>query len=344
MNFRTLLFSSLMVFAACIKDNKPEDVIKPEVCPTDRWNVILNSSDLYFYPLNFLNKDTGYVSALTIAEAFQQYIFRTTDGGNSWIIDTVQGGISSIIYQIIPLCYDTLIGLGHSVYKSFDHGRTWNNIFPSQSSDPIFDICILDNSNWILADGTRIIRTADGGMTWQEVYAFFGMAVFDQLSFPSSTTGYAVAGMYSDYGGYGAIVKTTDGGNSWVLLNPEPWKSNHTDLKEIAKLQFLTEEVGYMFMHGSLYKTEDGGNNWSLINHNITAYTKDNAHFFNVDSGYVTDIIHIYFTKDGGRTWECDYAADSVSNMIIFLQFMQSGEGFAITHGNINQVLKKTFR
>jgi photosystem II stability/assembly factor-like uncharacterized protein len=42
------------------------------------------------------------------------------------------------------------------------------------------------------------------------------------------------------YGGSsGSILKTTDGGQNWTVLNPEPWKSNKSAMPYLNALQFL---------------------------------------------------------------------------------------------------------
>lgn len=98
-------------------------------------------------------------------------------------------------------------------------------------------------------------------------------------------------------GGFGAVSKTTDGGETWkkVVL---PRKSNF-----IYGIVFPTREVGYVGGAGGLFKTTDGGDSWLVVDSNMYAFA---IFFISTDTGFAVDRRdnpRLRMTVDGGKTW-----------------------------------------
>jgi len=67
--------------------------------------------------------------------------------------------------------------------------------------------------------------------------------------------GYATGGATNDSYSFGFLAKTLDGGQSWVVLNPGPWSSDNKSFPDVFTIQFLTEQIGFIFTDdGKLYK------------------------------------------------------------------------------------------
>jgi gliding motility-associated-like protein len=140
-----------------------------------------------------------------------------------------------------------------------------------------------------------------------------GYSLLD-MSFINDNNGLAV-------GTNGGIIKTTDGGRNWVGI---PYKyvtpANVVTLGSFADVQFVTPSIAYAVGSGGLMvKSTDGGINWSPLITPLTALAKNiNAlHFINKDTGYIggaainttnttsiNDAPKVYFTKNGGATWD----------------------------------------
>jgi gliding motility-associated-like protein len=140
-----------------------------------------------------------------------------------------------------------------------------------------------------------------------------GYSLLD-MSFIDDNNGLAV-------GASGGIIKTTDGGRNWVGI---PFKyvtpANVVSLGNFSDVQFVTPSVAYAVGSGGLMvKSTDGGINWSTVNTPLTALSKNiNAlHFINKDTGYIggaainttnttniNDAPKIYFTRNGGSSWD----------------------------------------
>ena len=175
-----------------------------------------------------------------------------------------------------------------------------------------------------------IVRTTDGGTTWEELSVSFEGKLLD-VSFWDENTGIAV-------GENGLILKTEDSGNSWIqkpsgtfqsLLSVafsshnrivatskkgeilvstdkgETWsKITSGTIQSLNDLNFISPDTAFVVGNqGVILKTYDGGNQWSPFNSNIST----NLHgivFSTPLIGYsVGDGGTILKTIDGGETW-----------------------------------------
>lgn len=76
------------------------------------------------------------------------------------------------------------------------------------------DRLIFFNANYGLLLGREMWRTEDGGRTWQHI----NTVTWDgQFSFIDRWRGWAIA---ESEGGENALVYTTNGGETWKMLNP----------------------------------------------------------------------------------------------------------------------------
>ena len=109
-----------------------------------------------------------------------------------------------------------------------------------------------------------IIKSIDGGDTWQQIVGGPGTIGFEAICFTSVDTGY-VAG-WDAY-----IAKTTDGGTTWVELNTggDDWF--------LMDIEFFDVDHGLALANlnsgaSGVYVTADAGENWTLasgINQNV---------------------------------------------------------------------------
>ena len=133
------------------------------------------------------------------------------------------------------------------------------------------------------------------------------------MSFIDNNTGLAV--------GFGGIARTTDAGLNWQYI---PFKfinsANTVTAGNFNDVHFVTTSIAYAVgLSGLMVKSTDGGINWTQINTPLTPLSRDiNALcFVNKDTGYIggaainttnttsiNDAPKVYFTKNGGATWD----------------------------------------
>ena len=324
-----LILLFLSVFLACCKKDEP-------IIQINNWQTLYQDSSVWMSQIKFLDKNTGFVLAGNIMAIDslrgRQFILKTTDAGKTWskypcLFPTYNDGAR----RMIPLNENTLLAGSYFLYISKDNGLNWNKIDTNYTGLNIFDIYIKDSLNWIIADGNDITLTKDAGKTFEKVLSTDFPVPFSHLAFPTNAVGYACGGTSDDSFSGGFIAKTMDGGQSWSVLYPEPWHSSNTSFPEANAIQFITEQIGFIFTeNGEIYKTIDGGYNWKLITKKSFFYL---GHFTSENTGFCTDTNNIYETIDGGKTWNCiyTYSKPTADVNIIDMLFLKSGEGYAIT-------------
>lgn len=116
-------------------------------------------------------------------------------------------------------------------------------------------ICFSDDSTVHTVGYGLVLRSTDKGKTWYAQpdlkYDFF-----QSVCFPSEKIGYIV-------GQNGAILKTTDGGTSWVYLQ----KSKNIGNPRFRAVFFTDILRGWICGEDSvLWRTTDGGASWQIVN------------------------------------------------------------------------------
>ncbi len=130
-------------------------------------------------------------------------------------------------------------------------------------------------------------------------------------------------------GAGGAILKTTDGGNTWSSQN-----SGFFD--QAAGIYFPTASIGYLAMQYNFLKTTNGGTTWNVLYRYSDLYAQT-MYFLNKDTGWVAGVFNgIYLlqqTMDGGVTWNIQ--ANNLSDQIRSIQVNTNGTGWAAGRNGI---------
>jgi photosystem II stability/assembly factor-like uncharacterized protein len=142
---------------------------------------------------------------------------------------------------------------------------------------------------WAAADDT-VIKTVDGGVTWnrQDVGVDNYIKAID---FVDANHGWAV-------GDGGVVLRTTDGGETWLPAYPPG------DVAGLTSVSFVDQSVGYAVSVGEMaLKTTDGGVTWKpLLKTNN--YSPEAVHFVSRTVGWIVgDYGQIMKTTDGGDSW-----------------------------------------
>ncbi|GAB4280327.1 MAG: hypothetical protein Kow0068_04520 [Marinilabiliales bacterium] len=188
----------------------------------------------------------------------------------------------------------------------------------SQQFVGILDICIVDpNTAWAVTyDGTSgaitdyFTRTTDGGNTW--IPGVINDTLNMDVAMISAINDTVAWVAKYDVNGGGAILKTTDGGQTWVHQSTAAF-DNASSFANIV--HFFNENEGYCMgdpvnNEFEVYITSDGGNTWTLV---------DGANLPDPQSGemgwtgvcdavndtawFGTNTGRIYKTTDKGATW-----------------------------------------
>ena len=160
------------------------------------------------------------------------------------------------------------------------------------------------NRGWAVGGNGTILRTGDGGLTW-EARPAFGNDIVRDIFFLDKQNGWLVCEVnaYSlrtndDPRAY--LMKTTDGGENWNRLEVKGFEFDAI----IVRVVFSRGGRGWAFgEHGAIYATRDSGETWSRLQ-SPTRRLLLGGIFVDDDRGWIVGAgATIIQTSDGGETW-----------------------------------------
>ncbi len=281
------------------------------------WNVIttLKNSNI-FSAIKFQDNKTGW------AVGYQSYptnklIIRTTDGGINWSVDSnlTQKALNSFDFSKSGTGY--AVGYAGGIVYTSDWGINWKEL-SSANIESFRSIYFTDpNDGWAVGGNSSdlsglIYNTNDGGNHWN-LQLNDSSRYLNSVCFVNNLIGWA--------GGFNRIIKTTDGGKTWV--------SQYSS--EISSIYFPDENNGWAVSYNQILNTTDGGSRWYLFNVGIgnsnTYYT---VFFRNTKIGFIGGNGFILKTSDGGNSWA---KANGTIKDICSISFSDSLNGTAISNG-----------
>ena len=209
---------------------------------------------------------------------------------------------------------DRLVAVGERghILLSTDAGRSWRQS-PVPTRVTLTSVFFIDDrQGWAAGHDATILRTRDGGATWQTVFVDPERdAPILDLWFRDSRHGLAV-------GAYGLLLVTNDGGDSWqdqglTISGTHPAKADAL-LDEAATPgidlhfnQLQAAPAGQLYLAGEgghLYRSSDGGKHWEQ---SPVPYAGSLFGLLPLDDRRLLAFGlrgHLFFSADQGRHWE----------------------------------------
>ncbi|MCX5899464.1 MAG: YCF48-related protein [Proteobacteria bacterium] len=206
----------------------------------------------------FADKDRGW------AVGEYSTILHTKDGGNTW---TRQNEESDKIFN--KVCFvdrenGWIIGEAGIMLRTANGGATWEPVVPEffkregleeEYDNPrptLFGLYFADKQHgWICGMDSTIMRTTDGGSTWELLKTKKGEPLYN--IFVKADRGWAV-------GNKGTYLLSHDGGMTWGKQD-ESIKSKLL----LANVVFSSRDKGWIVgAAGTILKTTDAGESWSF--------------------------------------------------------------------------------
>jgi photosystem II stability/assembly factor-like uncharacterized protein len=181
---------------------------------------------------------------------------------------------------------------GHILISS-DSGATWRqSAVPTRSM--LTAVYFHDESlGWAVGHDSAILRTADGGITWELVnWAPEEESPLFDVWFADADNGIAV-------GAYGTFLVTSDGGASWDFepIGDDDWHLNQIRASADGRL-FIAAEAGMA------YRSDDGGSTWEELPSpyegsffGVLPLDGDTVLLFGLRG-------HLFRSEDAGETWQ----------------------------------------
>ena len=222
-------------------------------------------------------------------------LYRSPDGGRSWSAVTDQGcGLlfdanGQMMYRFDP----------QTLYRSTDRGATWESLpIPFQAdrlaSRPGIERFLFG----FPSGGDRVMTSADGGETWQQLtdQTVEGMS---QVSLFSNPVGSELLYLVPHYGAY----RSEDGGQTWGFCDFSIEWTSLTDSRWVIDPRD-DEHVYAARLGRGLATSTDGCRQWSWV----SAFPRVNVNSLAIDpvqpdTLYAGSNSGAYVSFDGGASW-----------------------------------------
>jgi photosystem II stability/assembly factor-like uncharacterized protein len=312
------------------------------IAHSQSWTLLSNSPAAGFRhdDLFFINPDTGWVVNV------DGYIYKTTDGGNSFITQLNQPSTSFRCVGFANAAKGWAGNLGTGswspttdtlpLYQTLDSGNTWQAVTNITGPLPkgICGISVV-NDTVVYACGrvggpAYIMKTTDGGASWTSA-PFLNAFYLVDCHFFSVDTGIVVGCTGTSFANeLYAVYYTTDGGQTWIQTATTTTFNGHG-----WKIDFPSRYTGYVSIETSgtdsvpVLKTTDGGLTWQEKLWSAPIWFAQGIGFINDSTGWCgSSMNEVKQTTDAGDTWNI------VPFVYNFNRFRKINDTLAYASGN----------
>lgn len=202
-------------------------------------------------------------------------VFKTTDGGQSWV--EVKSGLTNLTVYVLGISpaftSDNLIMAGTNysgLFRSTDGGASWAQMPSPLNSGEIRAIVFspafaADRTLYVSRGNTdALYRSTDGGATWTDIRGNIGsvsvgaVAVSPAFSADNTVIALTSAGVY----------KSTNRGNTWTAINTGLSSTALADLRTLAFSPAYASDQTLFLGTGraGIWRSTNGGASWAAIN------------------------------------------------------------------------------
>ena len=297
--------------------------------------------------IHFVNENQGWIVTYntptsSATDGYPGYIYRTTDGGETWeaqfMTETALFDLHFIDEEI-----GWVVGDRRSVFATTDSGETWK--FVTDGSDQrhkssygqpeylgneplhtftLYDLDFTDSQNgWIVGDLGVILHTSSGGKgKWKHQrggprFHNSADAVLLGVDFVSKQLGWVV-------GENGTILHTRNGGVTW--------ESQSSPSHLLVDVCAVSSKEGYVVGdRGAILSTKDGGSVWNAQDSRTTECFGA-AHFVSPQKGWaVAEAGVVLHTTNGGSVWQRQTSDTKQELLAVF--FVDEKNGWCVGSG-----------
>ena len=221
----------------------------------ENWLTLNSGTDKNLTSIRFVNEQTGYFTGWnktllkttdggntfsnTFGSAFYMWqktfilknyiflmgndgaLFRSTNSGSTW--DSLYTGMPNSLSsaQFFEDGKGFIFGCCGAIFRTSNFGNHWNHDTVYLTKGWALEDCYFSNSNlgWSVGEHGSIVRTSDGGSSWETLPYKNISSTFKSVKFVNNQTGWIV-------GSEGTILKTTNGGGQGVPIGIETQQAN----------------------------------------------------------------------------------------------------------------------
>lgn len=280
---RLILFELIILFlATTFESDSPPGWFQQVLPVNDQINDIF-----------FLDSSTGWVVTDGRTNTNDTgYIMKTTDSGNSWVVQYNQPMKLNVVQFLDNNTGYVGGGSGTGtprLYKTTNSGLNW--IEAASMGLTVQDMYFINKDTGWICDyvliGGGLWYTTDGSNTWQQQLgeSYKPLALF----FLNKDTGWVIS---SD----NKIYKTLNSGFNWFQ------QANFLS-EDLVDVYFTNSLTGWI--HGGttgIYKSTDGGTNWDTVS-NTLGYGLGKIFFINPNKGWIGRTFNKMLITNDGQNW-----------------------------------------
>lgn len=252
---------------------------------TWRLTTITTAPNLLLVDVFARDSSTAWVSVFDFNLSREGGVFKTTDGGNSWIRQSNlydRSGTAPLYVYFFDEKDGLVVGQSpdgyFEIHTTVDGGNAWTRV--AKDSIPAFvtgELGVISsyatqgNSFWFGTFPGRVFRTTNRGKSWAASNPGLGPTTVVFLAFQDELNGMATR-YFPDRNRF---AKTTDGGKTWTILNSLQGITGPVKFIPGTTASYILGARGYLGeVPGSAY-TLDGGISWKVIDnlsHTVPAF------------------------------------------------------------------------
>ena len=256
------------------------------------WVELESPTSMTLNSVYFTSDSVGYVVGGDLW--FDDIYLKTINGGESWTFDSLGGK------ELYAINFDKnnngfTGGINGQFYFKEAQQDNWEPFYLGYGYN-VRDIVFWNKDEGVIVTG--------GGFQSGMIFKFsegFNFELIDSFEQELSTIFYSVEETVH-IGGYGLILRSTDGGESWTRtgITADFYRS----------IYFPTEETGYAVGYsGSIIKTTNRGEDWEIIRNGDKVSVSNepfrSVFFVDKNKGYIVGDFGLFWrTTDGGNHWD----------------------------------------
>jgi len=295
-----------------------------------RWAAMGSGTTKSLRDVFFLDASYGWAVGL------DGYILSTTDGGQTWAVDSMyvvcQAGKERILHD-----FNTVFFVNHgSGWAAGENGIGYRFVADSTCIDTFFaiDTTIDTFMVWDTAVTTIDTIPVDTNVVWDTTVYFPDSTIItsDTTIFDFYDTTFGAVDSFDMIDTIFADSDTTayETQDGWFQMPSEPG----VDIRDIF---FIDEDDGWAVGDlGMIYHTSDGGVNWNQQKTEVSR-TLRAVQFMDLNTGWVVGYDGLIMrTVDGGETWHKQFLGSGLPNHFVAMSFTDAYNGWvANTSGDI---------
>lgn len=267
---------------------------------------------------------------------------RTRSGGIEWTFTYLEPQANLSAIDFVDADHGWIVGDNGTIYRTTNAGAEWTRIespVASYINDVFFRTA---QTGWITTDSCRLFGTTDGGNTWQllDHPSFVDgdcAGSVSSLKFPEHPERSPALLVNARIGSNSVLgrgfFRSTDDGTSWrnlIEFEESPQSIHSIDIVSSDTMVAACANSSFSILPGSheFWRTTDGGLSWELVNSEFYQPFVTDLFFLNASHGYATNEDGLFYTLDGGYTWE---QIPEVRNLIMrSVEFLTPDVGWVV--------------